>query len=53
MDVGAGDAQQQLLQQQLQQLNLPQPMTLGDYVLPRHQGPTSGVVRPPIQARNF
>ena len=28
-------------------------MTLGDYVLPRHQGPTSGVVRPPIQARNF
>ena len=50
--------QQQLqeLQQQLQQLQLLNPhehMTLGDYVLPRHQGPTSGVVRPPVGARNF
>lgn len=38
------DEDQQLLQQ---------PMTLDNYVLPHHQGPTSGVVRPAIQARNF
>jgi len=40
--------QQELLGQQQQQQR-----TLGDYVLPRHLGPTSGVVRPPVQARNF
>ena len=28
-------------------------MTLGDYVMPDHRGQVSGVVRPPVQARNF